>query len=193
MPSFASAYFSWPFGRFWQKFAEGPSLETFVASRNNIKNPIIVMSYFINSVEEDQCVVLSYEGEMPPLEASAARYEATGVLDQRRWKRMVVDVTQLRSIPTRVQLFDFARSLSSRASPRMRVALVVRPEQAPQAKLVEKVARNDRVFLTYFLDPEQATAWIKGRGLGVGRLAEDGKCVSRSGSKQREQAASPQC
>jgi hypothetical protein len=127
------------------------------------------MSYFINSVEEDQCVVLSYEGEMPPLEASAARCEATGVLDQRRWKRMVVNVTQLRSIPTRVQLFDLARSLSSKASPRMRVALVVRPEQAPQAKLVEKVARNDRVFLTYFVDPKQATAWVKRTAFAVGR------------------------
>lgn len=127
------------------------------------------MSYFINSVEEDKCVFLSYAGELPPLEASAARYETTGVLDRRRWKRMVVDVTQLRSVPTPVELFDFARSLSSKTSPRMRVALIVRPEQTPQAKLVEKLARNDRVFLTYFLDSEQATAWVKRTAFAVGR------------------------
>ncbi len=34
------------------------------------------MSYFINPVEEEQCVFLTYEGEMPPIEAVAVRYEA---------------------------------------------------------------------------------------------------------------------
>jgi hypothetical protein len=49
------------------------------------------MSYFINPAEDDRCLSVSYEGEMPPVELSAARYEANGVLDQRHWDRMVVE------------------------------------------------------------------------------------------------------
>ena len=119
------------------------------------------MSYFINPVREDQCVFLSYEGAMPAVELAAARYEADAVLDQRRWHRLVVDVTQLQSVPTVPELLDFASGLSSSLSRSRRVALVVRPEQERQARIVEKVARRGRVFLTYFLDPDKAALWVK--------------------------------
>jgi len=119
------------------------------------------MSYFINPVGEDRCVFLSYEGEMPAVELSAARYEADAVLDQHRWHRLVVDVTQLQSVPTVPEIFDFAGGLSSSLSRARRVALVVRPEQERHARLVQKVARRGRVFLTYFLDPDKAALWVK--------------------------------
>jgi len=119
------------------------------------------MSYFINPVEEDRCVFLSYEGETPVVELSAARYEADAVLDQHCWHRLVVDITQLQSVPTVPELFDFARGLSSDISGARRVALVVRPEQERQARLFQKVARRGRVFLTCFLDPDKAALWVK--------------------------------
>lgn len=119
------------------------------------------MSHFINPVEEDRCVFLSYDGEMPAVELSAARYEADAVLDQHRWHRLVVDITQLQTVPTVPELFDFASGLSSNVSRTRRVALLVRPEQEPHARLVQKVARRGRVFLTYFLDPDKATLWVK--------------------------------
>ena len=119
------------------------------------------MSYFINPVGEDRCVFLSYEGEMPAVEFSAARYEADAVLDRRHWNRLVVDVTQLQSVPTAPELFDFASGLSSNISRTRRVALVVRPEQERHARLVQEVARRGRVSLMYFLDPDQAILWVK--------------------------------
>jgi len=119
------------------------------------------MSYFINPVGQDRCVFLSYEGEMPAVELSAARYEADAVLDQHRWNRLVVDVSQLQSVPTAPELFDFASGLSSSLSRAKRVALVVRPEQEHHARRIEEVARRGRVFLTYFLDPEKAALWVK--------------------------------
>lgn len=122
------------------------------------------MSYFINPVEAEQCVFLSYEGDLPPIELAAARYEANGVLGTNRWKRIVVDVTQLQSIPSAQELFEFARGLSSDVPRGTRVALVIRPEQARQARLVEKTARSEGVFLTYFLDPEKAGLWVKQTG-----------------------------
>ena len=119
------------------------------------------MSYFINPVGEDRCVFLSYEGETPAVELSAARYEADAVLDRRHWCRLVVDVTQLQSVPTALELFDFVSGLSSDISRARRVALVVRPEQERHARLVQEIARRGRVFLTYFLDPDMAALWVK--------------------------------
>jgi hypothetical protein len=119
------------------------------------------MSYFINPVGEDRCVFLSYEGEMPAVELSAARYEADTILDQRQWRRLVVDATQLQSLPRTSELIGFAGGLSSTVSRGRRVALVVRPEQERLARLVQKLARRGRLFLTCFLDRKKATLWVK--------------------------------
>lgn len=119
------------------------------------------MSYFINPVGEDRCVFLSYEGEVPAVELSAARYEADALLDRRQWQRLVVDITQLQSLPRTSEIIDFAGGLSSTVSRARRVALVVRPEQERQANLFQKVARRGRLFLTCFQDPDKATLWVK--------------------------------
>ncbi len=119
------------------------------------------MAYSIKPIEGERCVTLSYEGEMPPWEIAAARYEAHGVLKVRRWSRMMVDFTRLRSVPTPPQLFDFAKGFAGQVPPDARVALVVRPEQVRDANLVEKAARKDGVFLSYFVDPEKAALWMQ--------------------------------
>ena len=119
------------------------------------------MSYFIKPVAEDRCVFLSYEGETPPAEFSAARYETDAMLDQRQWHRLVVDITRLQSVPRISEIVDFARGLSSTVSRARRVAVVVRPEQERQASLFQKVARRGRLFLTCFQDPDKAAHWVK--------------------------------
>jgi hypothetical protein len=119
------------------------------------------MSYFINPVEEDQCVFLTYEGEMPPIEAVTVRYEAIGLLAAKRWNRIVVDVTALRSFPTAAELFEFARSLSSDMPRTVRVALVIHPERATHARLAGNFARNEGGYLSFFSDVEEAAAWVK--------------------------------
>jgi len=107
-------------------------------------------------------VFLTYLGKMPSIEAVAVRYEAGGLLAARHWHRIVVDVTRLPSIPTAMDLFKLANGLSADLPPGARVALVVRPEQASHAKIVESVARANGVHLTFFLDAEKAAAWVQG-------------------------------
>jgi hypothetical protein len=119
------------------------------------------MSYFIHPVTEDRCVFLSYEGEVPVADLSAARYEADAILDRHQWNRLVVDITQLQSVPRTSEMIDFATGLSSTVSKARRVAVVVRPEQERQATLFQKVARRGRLFLTCFQDPEKATLWVR--------------------------------
>ncbi len=119
------------------------------------------MGYFIKPIEEERCVSLSYEGEIPPREIAAARCEAHGMLNARRWSRIMVDFTRLRSVPTSRQLFDFAKGFASQIPSDARVALVVRPEQVRDANLVEKVARKDGVFLSFFVDPGKAALWMQ--------------------------------
>lgn len=119
------------------------------------------MSYFINPVGEDRCVYLSCVGEISAVELTAARGEADTVLDQHRWRHLVVDVTELQSVPTVPELFDLASGLSSNIYRTRLVALVVRPEQERYARIFQKIARRGRVFLTYFLDLDKATLWMK--------------------------------
>jgi len=119
------------------------------------------MPYYVNPVEEDRCVFVSYAGQMPSVELSAARREANGVLGQRHWNRMLIDVTHLQSIPTPAQLFDQTKAISSEVPCGARVALLVRPDQVQSARLVERVARSNGLFLAYFLDLDKARPWVK--------------------------------
>jgi hypothetical protein len=119
------------------------------------------MSYCIQPVDDDRCVFLSHEGEMPAAELSAARYETDAMIEQRHWHRLVVDITRLQSLPGTSQLIDFASGLSSTVSRTRRVAVVVRPDQESRARLFEKIARRGRVFLTYFLDRDKAAGWVR--------------------------------
>ena len=127
------------------------------------------MSYFINPIENERCVCVSFEGELPPREVAATLYEAHGVLNARGWTRVMVDITQWQSVPTAQQLFDFTKILSGQVSCKAHVALVVRPEQVRYADLVEKVVRKAGVFLAYFLDPEKATIWVRQAGASFRR------------------------
>jgi hypothetical protein len=120
------------------------------------------MSCFINPVEEDQCVFVTYEGELAAVEIMAARYEAVALVAKKRWNRMVVDINCSRCQLTTMELIGLASDLSSDLPTGARVALVVRPDQITTAKLIERVARNEGVFLTYFSASEQVATWAKG-------------------------------
>ena len=123
------------------------------------------MSCYINPVKEDLCVCLIYEGNCSMIEIMSARYEANALLAEKRWNRIVVDITGLLSKFVAQELFEFARGLSADLPESIRVALVARPDQAKQAKLIENVARNDGLFLSFFLDVDAATSWAKGINL----------------------------
>jgi len=133
------------------------------------------MSYLINPVEEDRCVLLSFEGETPVGEFSTARSEANGVLDERQWNRLLVDVSRWQSAPNARELFDLAEGLSASVSRPTRVALVVRADQEPRARLLQKAARTRRVFLAYFLALERAVSWMRQTALGRQAIGRKGK------------------
>ena len=120
------------------------------------------MSCFINSVKEDLCVYLTYEGNCSMIQIMSARYEANALLAEKRWNRIVVDITGLLSKFAAQELFEFARGLSADLPESVRVALVARSDQAKQAKLIETVARNDGLFLSFFLEVEEAKIWVNG-------------------------------
>lgn len=118
------------------------------------------MPYSINPVKEDECVFVTYEGKLTRVEIMAARYEANELLSMKRWNRMVVNIVGLRSTPITMELIDLASDLSSDLPPSTRVALVIRPDQVKDAKLVERVARIEGVFLNHFLNPDKAALWV---------------------------------
>ena len=119
------------------------------------------MAYSIKPIEEERCVSLSFEGESPLREIAAARNEAHGLANTRHWNRIMVDITRLRVVPTAPELLKFAKASGGEIPRDARVALVVRPEQVQHAKLVEKAARKQGVFLSWFLDSGKAARWMQ--------------------------------
>ena len=118
------------------------------------------MSYYINPIEEDQCVFLTYEVGMTTAESESARLEVNALLGTKRWNRVVVDITRLQSVHTVLELFEFSENLFLDLPRNARIALVVRLDQARHARLVKTIAQNRGVFLTCFADVEDATAWV---------------------------------
>lgn len=120
------------------------------------------MSYSIKPVEEQECVYLTYEGELVLSERAAAGREIGDLLAAKRWHRMLVDVTATRTVLKAGELFDVGRALSRNLPRGARIALVVRPDQAKRAQLVETVARHGGTFLAFFVDAEKAVNWVEG-------------------------------
>jgi len=119
------------------------------------------MAYFINPIEGEQCLCVSCEGEIPLEDLAGVGWEAHGLLNIKRWFRMLIDITQLRSSHKASQLIDFSKALAGKFPRNARVALVVRSDQTMQANLFEKISRKHGMFLAYFLDPGKAALWIQ--------------------------------
>jgi len=120
------------------------------------------MSCFINPVKEDLCIYLTYEGNSSMIELMSTQYEVNALLAAKRWNRIVVDITGLLTQFAAYELFELARSLSADLPESVRIALVARPDQANQARLIEGIARSEGLFLSFFFDVEAATNWAKG-------------------------------
>ena len=135
------------------------------------------MACCMKLIEEEGCVCLSFDGEVSPRELAVMSYEARGQIDARRFTRMMVNITRLRSSLTAPQLLDFTQILAGQVPRDARLALVVRPDQARQASFAENVARRSGVFMTYFLDPEKAARWVKQTQAPVRRKLTEESCL----------------
>ena len=123
----------------------------------------LIMSCMANPVREDKCVFITYKGEAPVNEMISTRYVANRYLALKHWNRIVVDITEWRSRPTFLELSSLASNLSSELPSNTRVALVVRSNQVEQAKIIERVARNEGVSVAYFFEAREAKYWVQGR------------------------------
>ncbi len=103
---------------------------------------------------------MTYDAAAEVSETSMARRSVAELLLENRWKRVLVDVTAMKSVPKAAELFDLGSSLSQTLPRSARVALVARADQARHAKLLETVVRSHGALLTWFSDPQRARAWL---------------------------------
>jgi len=87
-------------------------------------------------------------------------------------KRVLVDVTALKSGLDMKELFDLAKILWRDFPESGRIALVIRWDQARFAKLLEMLVRTVGLYLTAFVSGEQAEAWILEEAKGREPLEE---------------------
>jgi hypothetical protein len=118
------------------------------------------MSYVLIPDEKHGCVLLTCEGSIMLAEAMTAWREVQGLMAAMQWKRVLVDVTALRTNLDTEELFDLAKLLWRDFPQGGRMALVVRWDQSRLAKLLETLVRSVGMYLTVFLDEEPAGAWM---------------------------------
>jgi hypothetical protein len=119
------------------------------------------MAHFINPVEEEHCVFLTFEGELAPLEIVSTRYEINELLETKQWSRLVMDITSLTARQTTVLLLDFAGGVFTGVPHNARIAVIVRPEQAELARIRGQTPRDHGVTIAVFLDELSATGWVE--------------------------------
>ena len=119
------------------------------------------MSCLVNSVKEDQCLLVTYKGNSPFHEMLSTRYASNRYLAIKHWNRIVVDIRNLQPMPTTMEVIELASDLSSDLPRSARIALVINPEQAEYGKLVERVARIEGMNVHIFYEIVSATAWAK--------------------------------
>ena len=116
------------------------------------------MSYLI--VPSCSYVFLVCEDDMTLAEITTAWREVQDTLAGMRKKRVLVDVTALKSGLDIKELFDLAKILWRDFPESGRIALVIRWDQARFAKLLEMLVRTVGLYLTAFVSGQQAEAWI---------------------------------
>jgi anion-transporting ArsA/GET3 family ATPase len=115
----------------------------------------------INPLEQEQCVLLHFEGHASLHDANEALEHVGQLLDARGWKRLIVDATGVTSTLPTMDLYECA-SQSLRALPKgVRIALVIGPVHVTDGKFMEDVARNRSLPLTVFVDAFDARAWLE--------------------------------
>jgi hypothetical protein len=126
------------------------------------------MSCFVNPVKEDQCLFVTHQGRSPFREMWFTRYAANKYLVLKHWNRIVVDITNLRPMPTTMEVISLTSDLSSDLPRSTQIAVVINPEQAEYGKLVERVARIEGVNLHIFFKIANAKEWAR-------EIAHDGQ------------------
>ena len=119
------------------------------------------MSCYLNPDEEDQCVFIAFEGELTTREAKLAHQEVSALMRAKQWNRVVVDLTQLESVPTAYELLTLSEMVFLNLPRSTWIALVVRQNQTKHAWVIESIAQNRGVNLRCFDDAENANAWVK--------------------------------
>jgi hypothetical protein len=119
------------------------------------------MPFRISPVEREECVLVAFEGDTPSEEIAAVRQEVETLLTARRWRHVLVDATAMHTVLNVIELFELGKRLLGNLPRDARVALVVRENQASHARFLEKSARGNGLFLTFFVEAQRAQAWIR--------------------------------
>ena len=106
--------------------------------------------------------ITSHDGHVTLSEAASARQAVIDLLVSQRPTRLLIDATEIRSLPKPSHLFDFVKWLARSLPRAARVAVVVRADQVRHARLIERAARRAGAFLTYFIDRQKAQRWVQG-------------------------------
>lgn len=117
------------------------------------------MPFGEKAIHDGEYVLLRNEGQWTIQEYEEFTATTKRLLDERRWKRLLVD---LRDITNRVSVTDiyFIVDSGKKVFPQVRIGVVFPPGREEECRFADMVADNRRVELKSFTVYEQAVAWL---------------------------------
>lgn len=126
------------------------------------------MPYTVTVEPQHRLVRVVYDGTITIAERLAAMQEGTRLMDQTRYKRVLVDLTRAVAAPEALNLSNSFATTMSMALPMQdsRLAYVVDPHEHAN-RLIENLASARHVALRRFHDSESALRWLLEDGEGA--------------------------
>ncbi len=117
------------------------------------------MSFITKAVNVGEYVLVRHEIEAIRKEFEEALSNVKRMLDEHRWKKLLID---MRGIESRLGVAEVYYSMESIAKELryIKIGIVFPPEREEEGNFAENVAINRGVKLKSFVDYEQAEAWL---------------------------------
>jgi hypothetical protein len=117
------------------------------------------MSFIIKVVNVGEYVLVRHEIEAIRKEFEEALSNVKRMLDEHRWKKLLID---MRGIESRLGVAEVYYSMESIAKELryIKIGIVFPPEREEEGNFAENVAINRGVHLKSFVGYEQAVAWL---------------------------------
>jgi hypothetical protein len=105
-------------------------------------------------------VTITHRGAADTMEMKAAQAKALALLLEKKLRRVLLDVSGTSVDPSLTSLFDAASNVGTNPASTAIAALLVRADQAENARFVETVATNRGVSMRTFTDRDAAMKWL---------------------------------
>jgi len=119
------------------------------------------MSYSIDVLEEEQCVVVVHTGETPISDFIKARNKAAKRLKEKGWSKIIFDSRAVEHTPTLIEAYGLTAGFTSVFSSETHIAVLINPDRDLDVNFLEDSAKQTYgLSFKIFNEYKAALQWL---------------------------------